>query len=69
MPEWRVLNSVSSYRTRLEQTLSDRLNPDFHIYILEEAKVIIESWRRHYNTVRPHSSLGYRLPNWRPNQR
>jgi putative transposase len=24
-----------------------------------EAKVIIESWRRHYNQVRPHSSLGY----------
>jgi len=31
-------------------------------YTLEEAKVIIESWRRHYNTVRPHSSLGYRSP-------
>jgi putative transposase len=31
-------------------------------YTLEEAKVIIESWRRHYNTVRPHSSLGYRPP-------
>ena len=23
---------------------------------------MIESWRRHYNTVRPHSSLGYRPP-------
>ncbi|RDD65260.1 hypothetical protein DU478_15240, partial [Thalassococcus profundi] len=22
----------------------------------------IERWRRHYNTVRPHSSLGYRPP-------
>ena len=27
-----------------------------------EACVIIEAWRRHYNTVRPHSSLGYRTP-------
>jgi putative transposase len=27
-----------------------------------EAQIIIESWRRHYNTVRPHASLGYRLP-------
>lgn len=27
-----------------------------------EAKIIIEMWRRHYNTVRPHSSLGYRPP-------
>jgi putative transposase len=24
--------------------------------------VIIESWRRHYNKVRPHASLGYRAP-------
>lgn len=29
---------------------------------LAEAKVLIESWRRHYNTVRPHSSLRYRPP-------
>ena len=27
-----------------------------------EAKVVIEAWRRHYNTVRPHSSLGYLTP-------
>ena len=27
-----------------------------------EAKVVIESWRRHYNQVRPHSSLGYLTP-------
>ena len=27
-----------------------------------EAKVLIESWRRHYNEVRPHSSLGYLTP-------
>ncbi len=28
-----------------------------------EAKVIIETWRRHYNAVRPHSSLGQLTPN------
>src|SRR5690242_8710442 len=28
-----------------------------------EAKVIIEAWRRHYNEVRPHSSLDYLTPN------
>ena len=28
-----------------------------------EAKVVIEAWRRHYNDVRPHSSLGYLTPN------
>ena len=29
---------------------------------LLEAKVLIERWRQHYNTVRPHSALGYRPP-------
>ncbi len=29
---------------------------------LREAQVLIERWRRHYNTARPHSSLGYRPP-------
>lgn len=27
-----------------------------------EAKVVIEDWRQHYNSVRPHSSLGYQTP-------
>jgi len=27
-----------------------------------EAKVITENWRKHYNQIRPHSSLGYRPP-------
>ena len=31
-------------------------------YTLKEAKVLIERWRHHYNTIRPHSSLGYRPP-------
>ncbi len=31
-------------------------------YTLTEAKVLIERWRREYNTIRPHSSLGYRPP-------
>jgi putative transposase len=29
---------------------------------LQEAKVLIEQWRREYNHVRPHSSLGYQPP-------
>jgi putative transposase len=29
---------------------------------LREAQVLVEQWRRHYNTRRPHSSLGYRPP-------
>ena len=31
-------------------------------YSLKEAQVLIEMWRQHYNTVRPHSSLGYKPP-------
>jgi len=31
-------------------------------YTLKEAQILIEQWRQHYNTVRPHSSLGYRPP-------
>ena len=27
-----------------------------------EAKIVIEAWRKHYNQVRPHSSLGYLTP-------
>jgi len=29
---------------------------------LLEAKVLIERWRKEYNTIRPHSLLGYRPP-------
>ena len=31
-------------------------------YSLHEAQIIIERWRNHYNTKRPHSALGYRPP-------
>ena len=31
-------------------------------YSLKEAQVVIEKWRIHYNTKRPHSALGYRPP-------
>jgi transposase InsO family protein len=31
-------------------------------YTLKEAKILIERWRREYNEVRPHSSLGHRPP-------
>jgi transposase InsO family protein len=31
-------------------------------YSLKEARIVVENWRRHYNEIRPHSSLGYRPP-------
>lgn len=42
--------------------LRDELLSGEIFYTLKEAKVLIEMWRRHYNTERPHSSLGYRPP-------
>jgi putative transposase len=46
---------VESFNGRLRDEL---LNGEI-FYSLREARIIIEAWRRHYNTVRPHSSLGY----------
>ena len=31
-------------------------------YSLREAQILIEQWRKHYNTKRPQSALGYRPP-------
>ena len=47
---------VESFNARLRDEL---LNGEI-FYTLREAQIVIESWRRHYNTVRPHASLGYR---------
>ena len=44
------------------EVLRDELLDGEIFYSLREAQFIIESWRRHYNTVRPHGSLGYRPP-------
>jgi hypothetical protein len=33
-----------------------------HAYSLKEVQVLAERWRVHDNTIRPHSSLGYRSP-------
>ena len=49
---------VESFNGKLRDEL---LNPEV-FNTLKEAKVLIEHWRREYNQVRPHSSLGYRPP-------
>ena len=49
---------VESFNGKLRDEL---LNGEI-FFTLTEAKVLIERWRREYNTVRPHSSLGYRPP-------
>ena len=42
--------------------LRDELLNGELFYTLREAQVLIEQWRVHYNTIRPHSSLNYRPP-------
>ena len=42
--------------------LTDELLNGEIFYTLKEAKILIERWRIHYNTIRPHSALGYRPP-------
>ena len=49
---------VESFNGKLRDEL---LNGEI-FYTLNEAKVLIEKWRKHYNTARPHSSLGYLPP-------
>lgn len=49
---------VESFNGKLRDEL---LNGEI-FYTLAEAKIVIEQWRRHYNTARPHSSLGYKPP-------
>ncbi len=49
---------VESFNGKLRDELLDREI----FYTVTEAKILIERWRREYNTVRPHSALGYRPP-------
>ena len=49
---------VESFNGKLRDELLEREAFD----TLLEAKVLIERWRQHYNTIRPHSALGYRPP-------
>jgi putative transposase len=49
---------IESFNGKLRDEL---LNGEI-FYSLREAKVLINRWREHYNTARPHSSLGYRPP-------
>jgi transposase InsO family protein len=49
---------IESFNGKLRDELLDREV----FYNLREAQVLIEQWRRHYNTQRPHSALGYRPP-------
>ena len=49
---------IESFNGKLRDEL---LNGEI-FYTLREAQVLMERWRVHYNTIRPHSALGYRPP-------
>ena len=49
---------IESFNARLRDELLD----GEIFYTLREAQIVTESWRRHYNAVRPHASIGYRAP-------
>ena len=52
----------NSYCESFNSKLRDELLNGEIFYTMKEARIVIESWRRHYNTVRPHSSLNYKPP-------
>ena len=52
----------NGYNESFNGKLRDELLNGEIFYSLGEAQIVIEQWRRHYNTIRPHSALGYRPP-------
>ncbi len=52
----------NGYNESFNGKLRDELLNTEIFYTLKEAQVLIDRWRQHYNTIRPHSSLGYRPP-------
>ena len=52
----------NGYNENFNRKLCDELLNGEIFYTLKEAKILIEQWRIHDNTIRPHSSLGYRPP-------
>ena len=52
----------NGYNESFNGKLRDELLNGEVFYSFKEATIIIEGWRIHYNTQRPHSALGYKPP-------
>ena len=52
----------NGYCESFNAKLRDELLNGEVFYTLKEASVVIEHWRQHYNSIRPHASLGYQPP-------
>ena len=54
------------HSTPLPHTINGKLRDELLngeiFYTFKEAQILIEQWRKEYNTVRPQSSLGYKPP-------
>ena len=57
-----VQHGIFGYCESFNARFRDELLNGEIFYTLKEAQIIIEEWRKHYNTKRPHSALGYRPP-------
>lgn len=62
----QYIHPGSPWENGYNESFNGRLRDEFLngeiFYTLLEAQVLIERWRKHYNTKRPHSSLGYKPP-------
>ena len=58
------MTDKSYYRWRREYggQFRDQFLDSELFYTLNEARILIEQWRIHYNTIRPHQSIGRRPP-------
>ena len=52
----------NGYCESFNSKIRDELLNGEVFYTLIEASVVIEQWRTHYNSIRPHSALGYQPP-------
>jgi transposase InsO family protein len=66
IPQTAYITPGSPWENGYIESFNARLRDEFLngeiFYTLQEAKILIEAWRHQYNTIRPHSSLGYRPP-------
>jgi transposase InsO family protein len=53
---------VACWDAGISLQLRDELLNGEIFYSLKEAQIVIEQWRKHNNTIRPHSALNYRPP-------
>jgi transposase InsO family protein len=61
-PELLIRMLLVGYCESFNGRMRDELLNGETFYYLREAQIIIENWRKHHNTDRPHSGFGYRPP-------